>query len=80
MSVITKDRRGAIFVDTGGGHKKLAGYRVMIRGTPGIAYLKNDELAGFMPIAELINDFCKNELLILSGKELDRSIKGADQK
>ena len=80
MSVISKDKKGAIFIDTGGGHKKIIGYRATCNGIPGIAYVKEDKVMGFKSIAEVIRDISTGFCLNITTETLDQSRKSGDSK
>lgn len=80
MSVISKAKDGAIYIDTGGGHRKIIGYRATYNGMPGIAYVKEEKVMGFKPIVEVIKDICTGCSLTITTETLDQSEKRTGQR
>ena len=80
MSVISKDKKGAIYIDTGGGRRKIIGYRATCNGIPGIAYVKDEKVMGFKSIAEVIRDISTGYCLNITNEMLGQSEIRADQK
>lgn len=66
MAGTVKDKKGAIFIDTEDGKEKLLGYRVMLDGVLGIAYMKNSKVEGFKPMSEFIDEFYGGVFLTLN--------------
>lgn len=78
MSVRSRDKKGAIFIDTGGGHKKIIGYRATCNGIPGIAYVKEEKIMGFKSIAEVIRDISTGYCLNITTEMLGQSGRSGD--
>lgn len=78
MSVISKAKDGAIYIDTGGGHKKIIGYRATCNGIPGIAYVKDEKVMGFKSIAEVIRDISTGYCLNITNEMLGQSGRSGD--
>ena len=76
----SRDRDGAIFIETDVGGKRLIGYRAIRDGQMGIAYAKEGEVLGFKPMGQFLEEFYTGVFLSTADKRFDQTIVCSDRR
>lgn len=80
MTDESKSRKGALFFEPQQGRRKLLGYRMKLGGQMGIAYIKDDMVIDFIPIADFLETFYRGMFLTMTDLAgIDQPAGGADQ-